>query len=203
MISKRRELRSDVRTALSYSVNYEIISPEEYYQIKKKSASLINRDLKKSKIAPKPSDNNSKVDFDLTNNSYDDTFVEFLIKMDEKLDTILSMLSTNETMTDTLNSVLLNQGIGNNISASGISIFTFKSANKGNIINMNINLCKLPPIFIDTYGEIVRVTSVYKNSSQMYDLGIKFIDLTEKDREKIVAYVFKKQREILRSEKAC
>lgn len=201
MISKRRELRSYVRTALSYAVQYEIISPEEYNLISKKSDSLKNRDRKKLKITHMLSDNNNKIDFDSKIDGYDDFLVEFLVKMDEKLDSILSMLLSNEAQSKTLNPVLLNHGVGNNISASGISILTNEPANKGQIIHVNINLCKLSSVFIDTYGEIIRATSIIKNNTQMYDLGIKFIDICEKDREKIIAYVFSKQREALRTEK--
>ncbi|MBU3949784.1 MAG: PilZ domain-containing protein [Proteobacteria bacterium] len=196
MLSKRRELRSDVRTSLSYAVKYEIISPEEYYLIKNKSDSLLNPDRKKLKIDPVLSDNNAKIDSDLKIDYYDDALLKFLVKMDEKLDIILSMLSTNEARSKTFN-----QGTCNNISASGISLVTSEPASKGQIVHVNIDLCKLPPVYIDAYGEIVRTTGIYEDNIPMYNLGIKFIDLDEKDREKIVAYIFSKQREDLRNGK--
>ncbi len=200
MIANIRDLRSDVRTAFSNAVNYEIISPEEYYLVKEKTDSLSKHNIKKLKIAHVHSDNISEIDSDSKTDDYDNALVKFLVEMDEKLDRILSMLSINEPQQKTLTpELLLNQGRGNNISASGISIFTPKPATNGHIIHMNINVCKFPKVQIDAYGLIVRVTSIQENNIQMYNLGIKFIDLDEKNREKIVAYVFSKQREALRS----
>ncbi|WP_435549301.1 PilZ domain-containing protein [Desulfobacterium sp. N47] len=190
MIIKRRESRSDVRTAVSYAVKYEIISSEEYYLARKKL-----------KIAPLLSDNKSNTDSDFKYDNYDDALVKFLFKMDEKLDSILSRLSINEARSEALNSSLSNQGICNNISASGISIVTSGSASIGQIVHVNINLFKLPPVFIDTYGEIIRVTGFHENDISMYDLGIKFIDLDEQDKEKIITYVFSKQRKAIRNGK--
>lgn len=201
MISKGKEMRSDVRTGLSYIVKYEIISPEEYGIIREKPELTPNLGGKKLKIVPALTDNNSKRDFVFNIDDCNNALVEFLVKMDQKLDKILSMLSANKVRSESSDPRLLNDGRGNNISASGISIFTSKPANKGQIVHMNITLCELPPVSIEAYGEIVRVTIPYENNTPMYELGIKFVTLNEKDKEKIVAYVFSKQRKALRSGK--
>lgn len=201
MLSNERELRFDVRTAFSYTVKYEIISQEEYHLIREKADLLPNPDRKKLKILPELSDNNGTIVSDYNNDDHDDALVEFLIKMDEKLDSILSILSINKARSEALNPGLAYLGTGKNISASGISVVTSKPASKGQIIHVNINLCKLPPVCIDAYGEIVRVTCAHDKDIPMFNLGIKFIDLDEKVREKIVAYVFSNQRKAIRSGK--
>ena len=140
--------------------------------------------------------NNDNMDADFTIDDGDDGMVEFLIKMDEKLDRIISLLSKNEA-----HSVAFSQGIGKNISASGMNIVTDKPVNKGQIVHANIVLSKLPFVCIDAYGEIIRLSSIKEKDTSMYQVGIKFLNLDETEREKIVAYVFQQQRKSIRKRK--
>lgn len=192
MISNERELRSDVRGDFSYTVEYEIITPEEFHSIREKSFRPLNPDMEKLKIGRARSDNdNMDAGF-----AIDDGMAEFFVRMDEKLDRILLMLSKNEAF-----SGCSGQGTGNNISASGMNICIDRPVKQGQIVHAKIVLSKLPFFFIDIYGEIIRVNALEGKDMPLCQVGIKFLNLGETGREKIIAYVFQQQRETIRKMK--
>lgn len=197
MFSNERELRSDVRGDFSYTVEYEIITPEEFHSIRKKTfqpltLNLEKPDLEKLKIGRARSDNDNIYKGVAIN----EDIAEFFIRMDKKLDRILSMLSKNEVI-----SGLSEHGKGNNISASGMNICIDRPVKKGQIIHAAIILSKLPFFYIDVYGEIIRVDALKEKNAPLCQVGIKFLNLDESGREKIIAYVFRQQREAIRKRK--
>lgn len=192
MISNGKELRSDVRGDFSYTVEYEIITPEEFHSIREKSFRPLNQDIEKFKIGRVLSDNeNMSAGF-----SIDAGMAEFFVRMDEKLDRILLMLSKNEAF-----SGYSGRGTGNDISASGMNICIDRPVKKGQIVHATIILSKLPFFCIDVYGEIIRIDALKEKDAPLCQVGIKFLNLDETGREKIVAYVFQQQREIIRKKK--
>lgn len=189
MISNERELRSDVRGDLSYSVDYEIITPEEFQSIKEKTSRQSNLNTEKLKIGRIRSDNDDKA----TGFEVDDNIIEFFIRMDEKLDRILAMLSKNEAY-----SKCSGRGTGNNISASGMNMIIDSLVRRGQIVHAGMVLSKNPFFYLDVCGEIIRVEPVDGKEKPACQIGIKFLNLDETGREKIVAYVFQQQREAIR-----
>ena len=189
MISNERELRSDVRGDFSYTVEYEIITPEEFHSIRKKSFRPLNPDMEKLKIGRVRTDNDNMD----TGFAINDGMAEFFVRMDEKLDRILLMLSKNDAFSGGSG-----QGTGNNISASGMNICIDSPVTKGQIVHARIVLSKLPFFYIDVYGEIIRIKALEGKGSPLCQAGIKFLNLEETEREKIVAYVFQHQRERIR-----
>ncbi len=192
MISNERELRSDVRGDFSYTVEYEIITPEEFHSIREKTFRPLNPDIEKLKIGRARSDNDNMD----TGYAINDGVAEFFVRMDEKLDRILSMLSKNEAFSE-----WLGQGTGNNISASGMNICIDRPVKQGQIVHANIVLSKLPFFYIDVYGEIIRINALEGKDAPLCQVGIKFLNIEETGREKIVAYVFQQQREAIRKKK--
>jgi hypothetical protein len=189
MISNERESRLDVREDFLYTVEYEIITPEEFHSIREKVFQPRNMDLEKLKIGRTQSDNDNI--YKRYANSED--MAEFFIRMDEKLDRILLLLSRKEE-----NAGYACQGIGNNISASGMNVCIDRPVKKGQIIHVKIVLSKLPFFYIDVYGEIIRIDALKEKDAPLCRVGIKFLNLDETGREKIVAYVFQQQRETIR-----
>ncbi|MBU2621858.1 MAG: PilZ domain-containing protein [Proteobacteria bacterium] len=192
MISNESELRSDVRGDFSYTVEYEIITPEEFHSIREKTFRPLNPDMEKLKIGRARSDNDN-MDAGFVIN---DNMAEFFVRMDEKLDRILLMLSKNEVF-----SGCSGQGTGNNISASGMNICIDRPVKQGQIVHANIVLSKLPFFCIDVYGEIIRIDALKEKDAPLCQVGIKFLNLDEIGREKIVAYIFQQQREAIRKSK--
>ncbi len=192
MLSNGRELRSDVRGDFSYTVDYEIITPEEYQSIREKTFRPLTTDMEKLKIGRARSDNDNMD----TGYAINGDIAEFFVRMDEKLDRILFMLSKNKAFSE-----CSGRGTGNNISASGMNIDIDRPVKQGQIVHATMVLSKTPFLYIDVYGEIIRVDALEGKDSPLCQVGIEFLNLDETGREKIVAYVFQQQREAIRKRK--
>jgi c-di-GMP-binding flagellar brake protein YcgR len=59
----------------------------------------------------------------------------------------------------------------------------------------------MPIVFLDVFGEVVRSSEISECDKNVYSLGIRFLDLSVNDQEKIIAMVFKRQRGDLRKRK--
>ena len=97
---------------------------------------------------------------------------------------------------------LFNQGIGMNISGSGMNIMVDRPVESGQIIHSKFYLSKTPLVFMDIFGEVVRSTKVDECGKTMYSLGIKFLDISVNDQERIITSVFQRQRGVLRKRKS-
>lgn len=192
MISNERELRSDVRGDFTYTVDYEIVTPEEFHSIREKTFRPLTKDIEKLKIDRARSDNDNMD----TGSAINGDIAEFFVRMDEKLDKILLMLSKNKAFSE-----CSGRGTGNNISASGMNIDIDRPVKQGQIVHATMVLSKTPFLYIDVYGEIIRVDALEGNDSPLCQVGIKFLNLDESGKEKIVAYVFQQQREAIRKMK--
>jgi len=184
------ERRSYVRGDVSFKVKFKIMSPDEYQDLKKSNKEIFSHDTREKGIDITDTDNK---DANITPNT---CLIDFLLYMDEKLDQILDFVSK-----DVADKESGNQGIGSNISGSGMNIITDKPLEPGKIIHTNFVLSRFPLVFIDVFGEIVRVTPVDEDGKTSYHLGTKFLDLNLNDRERIIASVFQSQRKAIRKKK--
>jgi len=185
-----KEMRSHVRGDVSFKVKFKIISPDEYQDLKRSNKEIFSHDTREKGIDITDTDNK---DAHTAPNTY---LIDFLLYMDEKLDQILDFVSK-----DVADKESGNQGIGSNISGSGMNIITDKPLELGKIIHTNFVLSRFPLVFIDVFGEIIRVTPVDEDGKTSYHLGTKFLDLNLNDRERIIACVFQRQREAIRKKK--
>jgi hypothetical protein len=184
------ERRSYVRGDISFKVKFKIMSPEEYQDLKRSNKEIFSHDKREKGIDITGTGNK---DAYIAPNTY---LIDFLLYMDEKLDQILAFVSQ-----DMPDKESLNQGIGSNISGSGMNIITDKPLELGKIIHTNFVLSRFPLVFIDVFGEIVRVTPVDEDGKTSYHVGTKFLDLNINNRERIIACVFQRQREAIRKKK--
>jgi hypothetical protein len=185
-----KEKRSYVRGDVSFKVTFKVMSPEEYQDLKRSNKEIFSHDKREKGIDITDTDNK---DAHITPNT---CLIDFLLYMDEKLDQILAFVSQ-----DVADKESFNQGIGSNISGSGMNIITDKPLELGKIIHTNFVLSRFPLVFIDAFGEVVRVTPVDEDGKTFYHLGAKFLDLNLNDRERIIACVFQRQREAIRKKK--
>ena len=185
-----QERRSYVRGDVSFKVKFKIMSPDEYQDLTKSNKEIFSHDKSEKGIDITDTDNK---DANITPNT---SLIDFLLYMDEKLDQILDFVSK-----DVADKESLNQGIGSNISGSGMNIITDKPLEPGKIIHTNFVLSRFPLVFIDVFGEVVRVTPVDEDGKTSYHAGTKFLDLRLNDRERIIASVFQSQREAIRRKK--
>ena len=190
MIPKVKERRSYIRGDFSYSVKFRILSPDECELRKITGKQVSFSDQKQLKIATvldDREDNTSTIPTGLS---------EFLIRMDGKLDQILSILTDNEDCNQQFQ-----QGLGVDISATGMGIITDIPVVPKHTIQAKIILSKLPLICMDVIGEVIQVMPAAKKDKSMYHIGIQFLDLSSSDKEKLIKCVFQNERAAIRERK--
>ena len=184
------EKRSYVRGNFSFKIKFKTITLDEYEGLVGTNALTLPLFQEKHPIDII----DQKIDADA---AIDPSLVNYLVLIDEKLDLILDFLAKDNEMEG-----LFNQGMGTNISGSGMNILVDKPIEIGQIIHSKFYLSKIPLIFMDIFGEVVHSTKVDERGQTLYSLGIKFLDLSVNDQEKIIASVFQKQRGVLRKRKS-
>lgn len=91
------------------------------------------------------------------------------------------------------------EGQRENISGGGIKLHSPEDLANGTLLKLQFELPEAyHPITIFAIGEVVWSKGLRKTiaNKKMYEVGVKFISIKEADRQKIVRYVFKKQREV-------
>lgn len=83
-----------------------------------------------------------------------------------------------------------------NISGGGMSFKSTKEYSKGDILEIIMTLYQPSKITIWVYGEVIRIKKTKNNHYQTF---IKFINISDKIRDKIVNFVFQMEREIIKN----
>jgi c-di-GMP-binding flagellar brake protein YcgR len=122
--------------------------------------------------------------------------IDFLFRIDDKLDRILELLLRDEP-----DNGKIRKGRALDISGAGMSIVYGEPLQTGDILNTNFLVSKFPPVWLDLYGEVVRAVPIREGAETTYEIGLKFIDLNEEDREQIIFYTFQHQRGAIRNMK--
>ncbi|NOY65270.1 MAG: PilZ domain-containing protein, partial [Nitrospirae bacterium] len=128
------------------------------------------------------------------------------LDIDTKEDTIMAMLQEiNQKLDYLINHLIIKQeGIPVdecqevNLSASGMRIEIEEEVDIGDIVEVKMVLPSFPPVAIQTFGEVVRVHKIERDGKVLYEVGLKFAEMTEEVREEIIQYTLKRQREIIR-----
>jgi len=181
--------RSYVRGDFSFKVKFRILNPEESENLRIFNEEIFSRYTEEKNIEISSPGISTEI---LT----DPSLINYLLQMDEKLDQIIELLSEEKEIKG-----VSRKGMGIDISGSGMKILVDEPVEPGQFIQTKFFLSKYPLSFMEIVGKVVRVTSVDENDQTLYHLGIKFINLSINERERIITCVFQKQREALRKRK--
>ena len=185
------ERRSFVRGNFSFNVKFNTMTKDEYEDLKKSNEAI---------FPPFNQEPSVEVNDREMNDGHPESasLINHLVQIDEKLDQILDLLSKDKTVNG-----LYNQGVGLNISGSGMKIMVDRPLEHGRIIHTKFYLSKSPLVYMDIFGEVIHVTQVdNKDGGTHYNLGITFLDLSINDRERIISSVFQRQRGNIRKIKS-
>ncbi|MFW6147865.1 MAG: PilZ domain-containing protein [Thermodesulfobacteriota bacterium] len=185
-----RDKRSFVREYFTFRVNYRLVPKEDYETVPKTG------EQQESSYKKRLTSDAVNADKDDKGTVLDSSLVEFLLYMDEKLDYIIKMVSKYDAPEG-----VFYDGKGLDISGAGMKLEVEREMQPGQIIHANFILSKFPLVALDVFAEAVRVTSVKTAEKQSYKIGFRFLNLSERDREKVIACVFRKQRESIRERK--
>lgn len=86
-----------------------------------------------------------------------------------------------------------------NCSAGGIGIITSEAAEIGTKLRLRLTLRSVPAVTIDCMGEIARQDTL--GAGERFEWGVRFTHIHEADRERLIHYLFKIQRRMLRDMK--
>lgn len=119
------------------------------------------------------------------------------LEMDEKIDQIIAHL-TGKTAYEGF----WEQGIGINLSGGGMRVRVENSLEKGQLLCAHLLLSKIPLIRVMVLGQVIYAKPQQTSENSSYhDVGVQFLELDAEDRERIIASVFQRQREVLRKKK--
>jgi hypothetical protein len=119
------------------------------------------------------------------------TLVRFMINLDAKLDSILSLLQK-----DNFSEFFPNKLMVTEMSASGVLVQG--ELQIGEYVELIMFLGQYPPRIASGIGRVLRPANA-KENSQIF--AIQFTKLRDSDREEMVRFVFKEERERIRSQK--
>jgi hypothetical protein len=188
MISK--ENRSYVRSDILFKVKFSLLTRETYENVERTKAGRLSLKESPQEIVVTESDESKE-------STIDGNLINFLLQMDEKLDQIYALLSKGDEKI-----MSPEEGVGINISGSGMNMIVDKPFDPGMIIHAKFFLTKLHFLFMDVFGEIVRVIPSEEKGEKRYELGVEFLDLCETDRDRIITAVFQQERRKIRNMKS-
>ena len=184
------ERRSFVRGNFSFNVKFKTMTKDEYEYLKKTNEAIFPTFKQELGVEIKDREINA-------DHLASASLINHLFQIDEKLDLILELLSNDKTVKG-----LYSQGVGLNISGSGMNIMVNRYVEYGRVIHTKFYLSKFPLVYMDIFGEVVHVTQVDKDGRTHYNIGIKFLDLSMNDRERIISSVFLRHRGDIRKIKS-
>ncbi|KPJ60749.1 MAG: hypothetical protein AMJ42_01365 [Deltaproteobacteria bacterium DG_8] len=184
-------LRTHLRMNVMVLLQYRKLTLKEYEDIKRMYISDDKDEWFSQSFFIKPFMEDMAKEEEVGN--VDRFIINSLIDINLKLNLIYNMLSSEEGT-----SIFRQKPIEVNISESGIGFITKERIKKGDIIELKMLLPVFPLAIIKVWGKVVRTTTLSKGS---YRVGVQYINIKEEDQDKIVHYIFKKQRELLRNKR--
>ncbi len=130
--------------------------------------------------------------FGLSGSGLPAELARFLVNLDAKLDSVLALLQK-----DSLNEFFPGRLMVVELSAAGLLVQS-DALKLGDFIELVMYLSEFPPCIASGIGRIIRLGPVRSGGQT---LAVQLLNLRDSDRERIVRYVFKEERERIRGEK--
>ncbi len=188
--------RKAVRIPDTFTINYNIITREEY----DKKAPLyigrrtINRTVIKQKTSMLPFDWShieDEVDFD-------PVLVKIMFYLDQKIDIILSNQEKilKKLETEDLQDIPAS-GDCIDISATGVNMLIKEKLNENALLELTIAPPNNPAIHITSLCKLMRICPSKDKEKKCFEVSLIFTAINEDDREELIKYIFQRQREMI------
>ena len=115
-------------------------------------------------------------------------------KADKKLNSIIETLHPDEGEEE--HKIKVKETI--DVSGSGLRMILSESIEVGQILHISLRMPGFSLGTFQTYGEVVRIKPRKGIDEGLFDVGIQFLDLSEEEREGLIAYTFYQQRKLIR-----
>ena len=121
----------------------------------------------------------------------------FLLKLEKKIDFIISVLTENMTRKS-----YIYKGLLMDLSESGAKLLSPIKLNDGQLIEIGLILPNRPYRSLDIAGEVVWEKDHNNRRGECPSaMGVKFLDILSEDQDEIVHWIFQRQREEIRRSK--
>jgi hypothetical protein len=176
--------RAFVRCQISFKVNFWIIEAAKDDRPEEVDGEKISPP--EDSLPPEP----GKI-IEYRTDRIDHSLISFILRLDEKLDLIIHALAGDQQLGHPYF-----QAAGECISGSGIRMVTDIPLVVGQVLHLSFALFKEVFLFVDVQGVVSRVKE--KPAGGRHEVGIEFINLKPDDKEKIIAIIFRQNREMIR-----
>lgn len=171
--------RENVRVDDILKIDYKKVSKDNYQKHQDEPEALFTNIFEESPEIPEVEEVDNKL------------LYELLYQTNLKLDRVLDILGEKEGEEyKTTDKELVN------VSGSGIRFTSEQRSEIGDIVALRVPLYLVSQTRLNLLGKVVSVKEDVTPGK--YNISVGFINLDEEDREKIIKYVFKRQRELLR-----
>jgi c-di-GMP-binding flagellar brake protein YcgR len=116
-----------------------------------------------------------------------------LSRIEEKLDRILEKLDP-----DSCSEEMATYGTAQNISGAGVNLILEEALEAGQLVLISLSVPGFSIGFLQAYGEVVRVAPFEGQNQESFETSVKFLVISEEEREKLIAYAFQRQRQVIR-----
>ena len=181
------EKRSFIRALISTRAKIKLLSPHELDEIRALRAAA----LPAEQPLPPPADRADDAP------PYLGELAEFLIQIDDKLDRVMDLLIHGKGGDETPPTVLETV----DISGAGISMVLSAPLNVGQLLQISIRFPGFPLGLFKVFGEVVRIEPATEKDEVVYHAGIRFLEISDAERDRLVAYTFMQQRKTIRESK--
>ncbi len=195
------EKRQNVRVPVSIKAKAKLLNPEmgKNIQLHKQPMSLPKENAISENISSVDSAITSLSDFLIKIEDESDPTISYfansLHKIGEKLDWIIEKLGGD---TDGIK-VVVKDTI--DISGTGISLLTPDLVGEGGILEISLEIPGFPLGWFKTYGKVIHVKSLKETGKGLYNIGIRYIGISQRDQERLIAFSFSQQRKNIRQSK--
>ena len=122
--------------------------------------------------------------------------MEFMFQINEKLDTVIDLLGGEKPDQNTIE---VQETV--NISGSGVSLVVSTPVEVGLLLDISLFIPDFPLGAFNVQGEVIRVDPRRGDNGGLYEIGIKFLNMSDEAQERLIAYTFRQQRRTIRDTK--
>jgi hypothetical protein len=129
----------------------------------------------------------------------DPMLFRMLIEINRKLDILLKAVP----QTEEIDGDRQYEGLCTEISGQGMKLQCTIPLREKDILNMFIPLPPIHPVTVNLVGLVKRSTSIRDEftNQETHEYAIEFLAMNDEDKEEVIAYTFKRQREIINLQK--
>ena len=119
--------------------------------------------------------------------------MEFMFQINEKLDMVIDLLGGEKSIQNTIG---VQETV--NISGSGVSLIVSTAVEVGLLLDISLFIPNFPLGVFNAQGEVIRVEPKRGDNSGLFEIGIKFLNMSDEERERLIAFTFHQQRQTIR-----